>query len=307
MDEQEMNLPTKITPETPPQFPCWLFLPNAKHGWFRLSGGLRLDVSECGFTHWHPDQPTAPTSSPGETGGEYRGPTCAPNQVQSFTVPPPAQSQTPLTDQASEDCTLNPGSNYVPASFCRTLETALAAAKERVGELTKERDKLIVQGYDALAEMTNGVDCGGGIPAMIRLWRADRADQQAIRADRDALAEKLRELEERWAVREETLTRVLGERDELEAGNKQVLLDLDEAHTRLAALQQQVGEADKLAEALERMRHVVEAAGVANLTQGVQLGQISWFHKMTNALIDAKAALESHRLARQPDQTKESP
>ncbi len=161
----------------------------------------------------------APTSSPGET-------TWGEAEVRNgYSWPPPkAQSQTPMTEGLRNKC-LSLSEHEAAEeyhSLCTTLETALAAAKEEIVRLAR-----------CIAD--------------------DPHELVELRADRDALAEKLRELEERWAVREETLTRVLGERDgahsqlrELEAGNKQALLDLDEAHTRLAALQQTVGEADKL-------------------------------------------------------------
>lgn len=55
-----------ITPETPPQFPCWLLtriISGDPKIWCRAKtnpGGLAL--SYC--SHWHPDQPEAPTSPP---------------------------------------------------------------------------------------------------------------------------------------------------------------------------------------------------------------------------------------------------
>lgn len=65
--------------EKKPELPCWLFLPNAKHGWFRLSGGLPVDISGCGFTHWSPDSPLPPEVTPeqqkGETGWTQTPPT----------------------------------------------------------------------------------------------------------------------------------------------------------------------------------------------------------------------------------------
>lgn len=46
-----------------------------------------------------------------------------------------------------------------------------------------------------------------------------------------------------------------------------------------------------LRDALEYMVYVVKAAGVQNLSRGVQLGQVSWAIKMDNALLMAAAAL----------------
>ncbi len=212
-----MTTPQKITAATPPIFPCWLFLPNAKHGWFRLSGGLRLDISECGFTHWHPDQPTAPTSSPGET-------TISPEKAERMVndmMAMPAQSQTPMTEKAIAWVGGNVPSTVVAEMRC--LETALAAAKEEIVRLA-------------------------------RCISDDPHELVELRADRDALAEKLRQLEEQWAVREETLTRVLGERDAAIQRQQKCLVigrhdwenENTDLRTRLAALQQTVGEADKL-------------------------------------------------------------
>ena len=65
MNDTNESQVRRITPESQPVFPCWLWLPIAKHHWFRLSGGLALDISKVGFTHWHPDQPHAPTDIPG--------------------------------------------------------------------------------------------------------------------------------------------------------------------------------------------------------------------------------------------------
>lgn len=57
----------RITPENSPQFPCWLWS-STHEEWQRW---MRNDAEELeepyryyAFTHWHPDQPTAPTAQP---------------------------------------------------------------------------------------------------------------------------------------------------------------------------------------------------------------------------------------------------
>lgn len=61
-----MSTPIKITPETPPERPCWIYHPTASDAtkWWRISGGLPIDWIGSGFTHWLPDQSEAPTVVP---------------------------------------------------------------------------------------------------------------------------------------------------------------------------------------------------------------------------------------------------
>lgn len=54
-----------------------------------------------------------------------------------------------------------------------------------------------------------------------------------------------------------------------------------------------IASAPALAAALERLVFVIDAAGLHNLTNGVQLGQTSWFIKASDAVADARAALTS--------------
>ena len=49
---------------------------------------------------------------------------------------------------------------------------------------------------------------------------------------------------------------------------------------------------DDLAYALISLTSIIESAGLANLTNGVQLGQISWCVKASECMDFAKAALE---------------
>lgn len=54
-----------ITPENPPQFPCWLWnpTPDMQHAYHAYC----CDDVVSTETHWHPDQPEAPTSVPDGT------------------------------------------------------------------------------------------------------------------------------------------------------------------------------------------------------------------------------------------------
>ena len=47
----------------------------------------------------------------------------------------------------------------------------------------------------------------------------------------------------------------------------------------------------ELRDALERLTRVIDAAKVENLMRGVQLGQISWYHKATDAMDHARNVL----------------
>lgn len=56
------RLPIPITPENPPQFPCWLFLVKSRR-WKRAVLPLSPFMLKPS-SHWHPDQPEAPTGIP---------------------------------------------------------------------------------------------------------------------------------------------------------------------------------------------------------------------------------------------------
>ena len=69
---------------------------------------------------------------------------------------------------------------------------------------------------------------------------------------------------------------------------------------RDAAVAELAAEREKvrvLREALERLYGVVKAAGTMNLSRGVQLGQISWYHKAEDAMADAHTALAATKEA----------
>jgi hypothetical protein len=53
--------------------------------------------------------------------------------------------------------------------------------------------------------------------------------------------------------------------------------------------------ADKLAEAASRIAKVVEMAGASNLSNGVQLGPVSWLVKMNDALEQTRLAIKEYQ------------
>lgn len=126
---EEVKPPYRVQQPFMPVFPCWLW--NSRNdSWFRVSGGMakELDHIHAGFTHWHPDQPTAPTTRP---------------------EPAPQHGETPRTDNAA--LTWERDTHYigttVPIDFARTLERELA-------ELRKDRERLLsltVKARDFLA------------------------------------------------------------------------------------------------------------------------------------------------------------
>lgn len=60
---EEVKPPYKIS-EREPVWPCWLYSTHhdfwSKHDYWEPLAG----PEEHGWTHWHPDQPTAPTDTP---------------------------------------------------------------------------------------------------------------------------------------------------------------------------------------------------------------------------------------------------
>jgi hypothetical protein len=58
-----------ITPECQPVFPCWLYFRGTSipSGWVRHGSASGPGwLARNGYTHWHPDQPEAPTVTPSE-------------------------------------------------------------------------------------------------------------------------------------------------------------------------------------------------------------------------------------------------
>lgn len=59
------NEAVRITAESQPQFPCWLHHPNTTYSKWSY-WAMHDDAIGDGFTHWHPDQETAPPFAPEE-------------------------------------------------------------------------------------------------------------------------------------------------------------------------------------------------------------------------------------------------
>ncbi len=201
--------------------------------------------------------------------------------------PTEAQSQTPLTEPARvliSAISLLEHNGAVAMSIgaqlrdaVATLETALAAAKERAKALEAEGEH-------------------------------QRLVKESVIADRDALAEKLRrcegELGEAQSVIMATRQMSIEGMDAIRAAagappsredksKKRAVDYVAELSSRLAALQQQVGEADKLA----------EAGAVVMAEWDKRDGHlVSHFSNTRPKLEMLRSALASYRLARQPDQ-----
>jgi hypothetical protein len=151
----------KITPSTPPVFPCWLWLPRNSHQaphWTRFAEAVNIVTA----THWHPDQLAAPTERPGEEltievhvcdgmKSSLSTGKLAPGERGIAT--PPA-SDTPMTDAAeffvatTPKCSPDEGEMHVESAFARTLERSLAATRKRGEEGDRILQALVMQAGD---------------------------------------------------------------------------------------------------------------------------------------------------------------
>jgi hypothetical protein len=142
-----------ITAESQPQFPCWLWVPTATGGIasptlheFTWRNGMMCS------THWHPDQPTAPTaqphswevcqqSNPTHYKGEVPCPVCSKQ---------PAATGTPRTDAETYIWYRNPGRNdsglrkdpagtWVRVEITRQLEREVVCLQNRICNLEGKR------------------------------------------------------------------------------------------------------------------------------------------------------------------------
>src|SRR5690242_9988453 len=60
-----MNLAKKIVPGETIPFPCWLWDTfKGRNAWAHYVSIRPEHIIGLGFTHWHPDQPEAPTEPP---------------------------------------------------------------------------------------------------------------------------------------------------------------------------------------------------------------------------------------------------
>ncbi len=197
-----------------------------------------------------------PTSSPGETGGEdadqRKYPLTAPKVPEDAF---PAQSQTPMTDAEAakvKEVPVRIGANgvafmeveVVPSWLARQLETALAAAKDKLDS------------YERMLKAQEEVSRG--------------------------LNTRLAALQQDHGITQDTLTRVIGERD---------------------ALQQQVGEDTRRLDWLEEHGHVAakyQHLPPASDHTGPTFWKINWTEGNEKTLT-LRAAIDLC-LARQPDQ-----
>lgn len=62
---------------------------------------------------------------------------------------------------------------------------------------------------------------------------------------------------------------------------------------RMLELQAAETQNELLADALERLIKIIQAAGLENLSKGVQLGPTAWYVKASDALEQARAALQA--------------
>lgn len=80
-------------------------------------------------------------------------------------------------------------------------------------------------------------------------------------------------------------------------------LDYGGAHQAAAAvLRKHFEPSAEVVEALERLVAVIKMAGVGNLSRGVQLGQISWSVKCSDAIEWAEKALSQIGASKEPSQ-----
>ena len=154
--------PRKIT-ETEPVFPCWLW--NTTTGrWNRWDGfPTKTAFPYYEFTHWHLDQPEAPTCVPEKSYSPFDDPpeyheSCAGGP--SSTPPAVGEAGTPRTDEAAIYPSQFPvgGGQLVPADFARTLERESAERlnviqsmyralpfEHRIGDEVKSVDSCVAQ------------------------------------------------------------------------------------------------------------------------------------------------------------------
>lgn len=152
----------RITPDCQPVFPCWLWDAREQE-WGRASFGpcdIYLGEMSSDYTHWHPDQPTAPTQRPDDEflcdkcGIGYYLPSgrcdhCNQShaRVPASTAPAPSVplSATPRTDAIGPTCTnvvwdmgIKKTYVFVPADFARALETELRSSEAALAAKDEE-------------------------------------------------------------------------------------------------------------------------------------------------------------------------
>lgn len=149
----------KITPENPPEFTpgCWLYcftgtlFTSGAPGWIHFDEPVNANIlSEC--SHWHPDQPKAPTERPEQfehvtkngvrfTGDmELNDDGTANFTYQRHTSEPPSRAagETPRCDDIFKAMEMHSegGQGNAARLLARTLERELTAAKAEIERLT---------------------------------------------------------------------------------------------------------------------------------------------------------------------------
>ncbi len=302
--------PTKITAATP----------VVRQYYYRANGCTATHPGGPSCICWH-DEGTGPfadgkdmegfswrdkpPSSPGETtGGEQLLREMDELGIGISRDPlKPAQSQTPMTDAVTKGCKWN-GVYSELVAHAESLETALAAAKERVGELERKESASDGEWATLMADVHD----------YFKDERADRGHGRVrlvltllgqLRCDRDALAEKLRRCEANAAKFELAVCEFAhglegneGDDDPLTV----IRFYVDDLRTRLAALQQQVGEADKLAAKWEDA--IAQDARVIGNPEATERGGVMERNRLMTVNGVRTDMLKELRscLARQPDQ-----
>lgn len=240
--------------ERQPVFPCWLWDKEDEcYRHFKDYKAAAYDEFRgANYTHWHPDQPTAPTTRPTEE------------------QPAPQPSETPLTDAIAhagyDDVT------YIAkmTEHARALERQLAAA-EREAQV-EANDAEAAKGLWEEADRCN---------------RGLREELAAVTKERDEAARSLSEWMETAQRRAEKLTEAVRERDEARAERdeqaKQWHLmrgwkhaaeeERDQLRARVAELEGALGEISSMAQ--NHIPFYAYGDSEAACELAIQLGKIS--------------------------------
>ncbi len=254
---------------------------------------------------------------------------------------PNAQSQTPMTDLIAKNIGMlaarwKQGDLYASdfavmaqaeINKLGVLETALAAAKQEATE-AKEQWRMssvcreLAADRDALAEKLRKVEgerdaaelSVASIADFTNMLCREFGTSESPNAEPERIKTAIEGIYGRGRAAQSQL-RELGEQLEgakadchsMRMLKDEALKSWHDSETRLAALQQQVGEADKVAEALEGIKAVVKDVLMPIINEAIAAGHkvYTWTPEMMQlslAIEKTDAALESHRLARQPDQ-----
>jgi hypothetical protein len=172
------STPRLITPDCQPEFPCWLWAADAKYPhWYRYPAKEFLWRRD--YTHWHPDQPTAPTCAPETVNylevARLRAERAAPSAQPATGTPRTDAEVTRVFAVTTDDAQRV----FLLASFARTLERELAELRLEHGKLN---DALGILDYCQIEPLVDDL--------CTRLTAAERqlAEQTAKLALADELA-----------------------------------------------------------------------------------------------------------------------